>query len=76
MTMAIRKTFRCVIVDPANNAQLCTGIQVVVPSGLTRNQAINYVAGVIAADVSRYAASEAMGFGPFDQNTDWNAVVT
>lgn len=72
--MTIRKAFRCVI--ELNGTQLCTGIQIIVPSGLTRNQAINYVTGVIAGDVSRYAASEALGFGPFDHNTNWNEIVT
>ena len=68
----IRKSFRCVIVDPFNDFSLCTGIQVNVPSGLTRLQAIDYVTGAIAKEVSRYAASEALGLGPFDNNTDWN----
>ena len=72
----IRKSFRCVIVDPATNGQLCTGIQVNVPAGLTRTQAIDFVTGAIAKDVGRYAASEALGLGPFDHNTDWNEIVT
>jgi hypothetical protein len=70
----VRKSFRCVI--ETNGAQLCTGIFVNVPSGLTRNQAIDYITGAIAKEVSRYAASEALGLGPTDHNTDWNEIVT
>lgn len=73
--MSIRKSFRCVIVG-SNGDQLCTGIHVNVPSGLTRTQAIDFVTGAIAREVGRYAASEALGFGPFDHNTDWNEKVT
>lgn len=74
--MTVRKSFRCVIVDPATNSQLCTGIHVNVPSGLTRTQAIDFVTGAIAKEVGRYAASEALGLGPFDHNTDWNEIVS
>lgn len=70
-----RKQFRCVIVDE-KQAALCTGIQVNVPSGLTRQQAVDYVAGVIEGEVARYAAWEALGFGPTDLSTDWSEIVT
>ena len=72
--MSVRKSFRCVIVE--GDTQLCTGIMVNVPAGLTRLQAIDYVTGAIAKEISRYAASEALGLGPFDHNTDWNEIVT
>ena len=75
--MEIRRRLRCVIVDPWDqNKSLCTGILIEIPSGLTRNQAQDFVTGVIAGEVRRYAASEALGFGPFDQNTDWSEIVT
>jgi hypothetical protein len=73
----VRKNFRCIIVEA--NAQapaLCTGIMVNVPAGLTRTQAIDYVTGAIAKDIGRYAASEALGLGPFTNDTDWNEIVT
>lgn len=73
----VRKSFRCVIVNPSNPVeQLCTGIQVNVPAGLTRYQAVDYVTGAIAKEISRYAAWEALGFGPVDNNTDYNEIVT
>lgn len=72
----IRKSFRCVIVDPSTNAPLCTGIQIKVPSGLTRHEAVSYVAGEIAKEVGRYAAWEALGFGPVTKDMDWYEVVT
>ena len=74
--MIARKSMRCVIVDPANNAQICTGIQINVPAGLTRTEAVDFVTGKIAGEVSRYAASEALGLGPVDQHSDWKAIVT
>ena len=73
----IRKQLRCVIVDPFDqNKSLCTGILVDVPAGLTRNQAQDFVTGVIAGEVRRYAAAEALGLGPYDQNTNWQEIVT
>jgi hypothetical protein len=75
--MTIRKSFRCVIVESSNQQiSLCTGIQVNVPSGLTRIQAVDFVTGAIAKEISRYAAWEALGIGPFDNNTDWNEIIT
>jgi hypothetical protein len=72
-----RKTFRCVIVNSANqNESYCTGITVYVPTGLTRQQAIDYVTGALAAEISRYAAAEALALGPTDRDTDWNEIVT
>ena len=73
----VRKSLQCVIVDSSNhNINLCTGISVNVPSGLTRQQAIDYVTGAIATEISRYAASEALGFGPFGPDTNWSDIVT
>ena len=72
----VRKSLRCVIVDPNNHFSLCTGIQVNVPSGLTRHQAVAYVTGAIAQEISRYAALEALGLGPTSNDTDYNEIVT
>lgn len=75
--MKLRTRFRCVIHHPDNQAiNLCTGIMVEVPAGLTRKQAVDYVTGHIAHEVSRYAAWEALGIGSYDNNTDWNEIVT
>jgi hypothetical protein len=75
--MNVRKNFRCVIVEANSQAPaLCTGIMVNVPSGLTRHQAVDYVTGAIAKEISRYAAWEALGMGPVDNNTDYNEIVT
>jgi hypothetical protein len=72
-----RTRFRCVIAEPdAQNYSLCTGIMVDVPNGLTRQQAIDYVTGVISREVSRYAAAEALGLGWTDNKTDWSAKIT
>lgn len=77
MAKALRNRFRCVIVQPHGQTMtLCTGIMVDVPAGLTRTQAIDYVAGRIGGEVARYAASEALGFGPIDGKIDWNEIVT
>jgi hypothetical protein len=76
LPVMVRKNFRCVIVDPRTDFSLCTGITVNVPSGLTRQQAIDYVTGAIATEISRYAASEALGFGPFGPDTNWSDIVT
>jgi hypothetical protein len=75
--MMARTRFRCVILKPDNAfEQVCTGIMVDVPKGLTRNQAVDYVTGAIAKEISRYAAWEALGLGPTDNETDWNEIVT
>lgn len=77
MPMALRTRFRCVIVEEGNQASsLCTGIQVIVPSGLTREEAQDFVAGRIAGEVRRYAAAEALGLGYIDNATDWSEKVT
>jgi hypothetical protein len=60
----IRKHLRVVITDPASGATLCTGIHIDVPSGLTRQQAADYVTGVAAREIGRYAAWEALNLGP------------
>ena len=73
----VRKSFRCIIINPGATAeQLCTGIHVNVPPGLTRTQAVDYVTGRIAKELSRYAAWEALGFGATDPKMDWDEVVT
>jgi hypothetical protein len=75
--MNVRKNFRCVIVEPSNqNSALCTGIMVNVPAGLTRHQAVDYVTGAIAKEISRYAAWEALNMGPVGNDTDYNEIVT
>lgn len=72
-----RKNFRCVIVDSENQGfSLCTGISINVPAGLTRSEAVDFVTGYIAREVSRYAAWEALGFGPTDSGTDFQEIVT
>jgi hypothetical protein len=66
-----------VLVEPGNQAMsLCTGITVYVPDGLTRHEAVDYVTGAIAKELSRYAAWEALGVGPVDNNTDYSEKVT
>jgi len=68
---------RCIIVEPGQQTTaLCTGIQIDVPKGLTRQQAVDYVTGVISREVSRYAAWEALNLGSMDRNTDWNEIIT
>ena len=76
--MTVRKQLRCIIVEPGQQTMvaLCTGIAVNVPDGLTRQEAIDYVTGVITREVSRYAASEALGLGSIDRETDWSEKVT
>ena len=77
MAKALRTRFRCVIIQEGDQAPaLCTGIQVIVPPGLTRAEAQDFVAGRIAGEVRRYAAAEALGLGPFDQSTDWSEKIT
>jgi hypothetical protein len=71
----MRLIFRSVFLDYKDNV-LSTGIQVRLPAGLTRQEAINYVTGVVAGEVSRYAASEALGLGPITSETDWSEIVT
>jgi hypothetical protein len=73
----LKTSFRCIIMESGQQTMaLCTGIQINVPKGLTRQQAIDHVTGVIAREVSRYAAAEALGVGPYDGTTDWNEIVT
>ena len=68
---------RCIIVDPNDSTTLCTGIAIDLPRGLTRQQAIDHVTGVISREVSRYAASEALGCGPYGQDSNyWTEIVT
>lgn len=71
-----RRVFRCIFQDNNGHGQLSTGIAIDVPKGLTRQQAMDFVTGRVAAEVARYAASEALGFGPHDQKTDWTEIVT
>jgi hypothetical protein len=72
-----RTSFRCVIVNPDKPAeQLCTGILVNVPAGLTRPEAVAWVTGAISGEIHRYAAWEALGFGPIDLDIDWSEIVT
>ena len=73
----LRTQLRCVIQDQAGAQTLCTGISISLPRGLTRQQAIDHVSGVIAREVSRYAASEALGCGPYGNDpTYWSEIVT
>ena len=76
--MTLRTRVRCVIVNPdETNSVLCTGISINLPRGLTRKQAIDYVSGVIAGEVSRYAAAEALGCGPYGTDPNyWTEIVT
>ncbi len=76
MSVKARKCFRCVIVDSTDSSALSTGITVYVPDNLTRHEAVDYVTGVIAREVSRYAAWEALGLGPIDQSTNLDEKVT
>ena len=58
---AVRTTFYiCGKADPSG-PNIATSIQVNLPRGLNRWEAINYITGVVAAEVSRYFASECMG---------------
>lgn len=77
MTLVRRKEFRCVILNDDGNVA-CTGIQIKLPAGLTREQAVQFVTGVIAQEVSRYAAAEALGLGPIEYNQPnyWTEIVT
>ena len=62
--MKARTSFRCTIQEPGQQTMsLCTGIQVNVPAGLTRQQAVDYVTGKIAKEIGTYAAWEALGMG-------------
>ena len=76
MTKAIRTSFRCILQDWSNEGQLCSGIAVIVPRGLTRQQAFDYVAGVCAREIARYAAAEALGLTETTSTTDWFEIVT
>lgn len=70
-----RRFFRFVATD-GNGQNFCTSISVQVPTGLTRTEAVAYVTGVVAGEISRYAAWEAMCLGPIDRETDWSEKVT
>lgn len=77
MGTALRTKFRCIITEPGQSTMaLCTGIMVEVPPNLNRHDAINFVADKIAAEVRRYAASEALGLGAWDYHTRWSEPVT
>jgi len=75
MAKARVTSFRCTLVGDTGNV-LGTSILVNIPPGLTRQQAFDYATGRIAGELSRYAVHEAMGLGPYDNNTDWNEIVT
>ena len=70
------KTFRCIFQDPTSGSALSTGIYIDVPSGLTRQEAVDYVTGICAREISRYAAWEALCLGATDRDTDWKEIVT
>lgn len=55
---------------------IATHISVDVPSGLTRQEAVDYVVGKVAGEMSRYFAHECLSLGPTDNHTDWKAKVT
>lgn len=77
MTKALRTRFRCVLVESDNQVSaLCTGIQVDVPAGLTRDQAFDYVTGRLAGELRRYAVQEALGLSESSHQTDWSEIVT
>jgi hypothetical protein len=77
MAKAFRTEFKCVLVEPDyQGAAINTSIYVRVPSGLTREQARDYVVGRITGELSRYAAWEGLGLGPTDNSTDWSEIVT
>ena len=76
MAKASHTNFRCVLVDASTGNVLGTSIMVNIPPGLTRQQAFDYATGRIAGELSRYAVHEAMGLGPYDNQTDWNEIVT
>lgn len=62
--------------NPGDGYSLATHIQVEVPEGLTRQQAVEFVTGKIAGEVSRYFAHECMALGWTDNATDYKAVMT
>lgn len=78
--MDTRKSFRVRVFeegDPAAyNGGVITGIQINVPAGLTRQQAVDYVVGKVAHEFANYGAREALALGPTDNQTDWNEKVT
>lgn len=56
-------------------AVLATSITVNVPDGLTRQEAIDYVTGKVAGEVSRYFAQECLGIS-HDHPVEWDAKIT
>lgn len=55
---------------------IATSITVEVPTGLTRTEAVDYVVGKVAGEMSRYFAHECLALGPTNNQTDWKAKVT
>lgn len=74
-TKVSRHSFRCLLLDWEGKT-LCTSIAIDVPPGLTRQQAFDYVAGVCAREIARYAAAEALGITEITRETDWKEIVT
>lgn len=72
---ATRTRFRFRMEDEAGNC-VATSISVDVPTGLTREQAADYVAGRVAGEVRRYAAYECLGLTCIYPDTDWREIVT
>jgi hypothetical protein len=71
--------FYCCLVDDynvANTIKKATSIQVIIPPGLTREQAYDYCTGRIVRELGRYAVQEALGLPPVDENTKWDDIVT
>ena len=61
---------------PNDTSFIATHIAVEVPSGLTRDQAVAFVTGQVAKEISRYFAWECLQLGYIDNQTDWKEVVT
>jgi len=76
MTKATRTTFYCRLLAEDGVTQIATSIQVIIPPGLTREQAFDYAAGRIGGELRRYAVQEAMGLSLIDPGTKWNEIVT
>ena len=62
--------------DHNSTGSIATSITVEVPPGLTRHQAVAYVTGYIAGEVSRYFAHECLALGPTGPYTKWSEPVT
>lgn len=69
----IRKRFYCRLLAE-DGSQIATSIQVILPPGLTRYQAIEFVTGRIAAEVGRYAAHEALGLSHITNDSPFEPV--